>query len=40
MEDAMLRSLIFALKRRTRRVWSRQPLDYWPEPMPRLRWYR
>jgi len=36
----MLQSLIFALKCRTRWVWSRRPLDYRPEPMPRLRWYR
>jgi hypothetical protein len=36
----MLRSLIFALKCHARRVWSRRPLDYRPEPMPRLGWYR
>ena len=39
-EVAMLRSLIFALKCHARRVWSRRPLDYRPEPMPRLQWYR
>jgi len=34
----MLRSLIFSLTCHARRRRSR-PLDYWPEPMPRIRWY-
>jgi len=39
MEDMMLPSLIFVIMRQARRLRP-SALDYRPEPMPRLRWYR
>ena len=35
----MLSSLVSTLKRRAPRLRPRRPLDYLPEPMPRIRWY-
>jgi hypothetical protein len=39
MGTKMLSSLVSTLKRRAPRLRPRPPLDYRPEPMPRIRWY-